>query len=307
MVYKSSKLFFGFLYLLFGTMVPINVKGGDFPNHIVERLTQVKPITADKIGLPERVLIKEGNLTLSENSKFWFLNSEEFNLTVEKETGLMCSLKSLNPTELYLLPPTKNGLVIYVWNKQYKDYLEPGWLDWFGLFNNLVESSVIKGTEEGKKHIQLNCLLKMDNKIYQDWADVKVYYTLFEERLDLRIEVNYKNTDISGFEIGIGHGYERTPWLRQLYPGESGNHLYAFPIDTDPESVKTYRDISWDCLSKVEDPIWLNFGPGQSAQVACKARLRYYDTLNDTTSAATGTKDCPLSILHFPMGIRAHN
>lgn len=276
------------------------------PAHVYQRLRRSPDNIKSEEQFPKKTLYRKGKLTLAENKKFWFLNSDEYVLTVEKETGLIHSLKSLCPDEIYLLPPTQQGLVIYMWNDQYKDYVQSGWLDWVGVFNRLIKNSVKTGRKEGQDYIQLKCILEMDNEVYRDYAQVNLIYTLFEDRLDISAAINYKKTDVSGFQIGIGHIYDKNKWVRHLYPLDQYGLIGVFPIDTDEKSIERYRQASWDSRNTVEDPIGLKYGGGK-AHIVATAKLSYYEALWDRTprmyDPEAGSEDFPQGRVNQPYGI----
>mgnify|MGYP001615102575 FL=1 len=88
----------------------VKEKDKDIPEHVFRKLMNVHQGAETGIGLPKGILLKTGDLKLSENNHFWFLESKDIILTIEKDSGMVHSIKSLNPSPMDILPPTKNGL-----------------------------------------------------------------------------------------------------------------------------------------------------------------------------------------------------
>ena len=170
------------------------------PDHLIMKINRM-PEARSQAKLPEKPLKSIGELKLYKDDKYWYLTSKESLLIIEESTGMIYNLKSMIPAELDILPPTQGGLVIYIWNDQYEDYIQSGWLDWVGVFNKVLTYSTKISKKDGDKYIQFNCILGLDNELYSDLVQAELSYTLFEDRLNVKVKINYLKNDISGFQI----------------------------------------------------------------------------------------------------------
>ena len=264
-------------------------------------LADVQSRKMPEIGKPEKKLLSQDTLSISENNNYLFMESGELSAIVEKKSGLLHQLISNEPRPYNILPPTTNGLVAYMYNSQFKNWLTPDFLDWFGVFNQLTAYKAGKGDEGKGCFIKLDCEVGLDNLTYRNYAKLLLTYKLFSDYLHVTAKIEYLMNDPSEYEIHVGHGYDKDLWVRQLVPTESCYTILTLPVDTsDEQKVKEFQEISWDSVNKITDPTWAHFG-GEKPRLVDRIQMRYYDAMWEVTPG--GRPDWPSAILRYPIAV----
>lgn len=254
-----------------------------------------------EVGIPKKKLIDEKGLSIKENDNYLFMESGVLSVVVEKETGLLHRLVSAKPVPYDILPPTANGLVVYMYNSQFKNWMNPDFLDWFGIFNKLASYKIDKGKEGKDDFISLDCNIELDNAVYKNYARLLLIYKLFSDRMHVSAKIEYLMNDPSEYEIHVGHGYDKSLWTRQIIPTEAAYTILTMPVDaSEEEKVKEFQRGSWDSVNKITDSTWAHFG-GESPRLVDKIQLRYYDAMWEVTPG--GKPEWPSVILRYPVAV----
>ena len=152
---------------------------------------------------------KKEDISLESGAKdYWYLKSNELEISVEKDSGLICNLKSLRPIPMDVSPYTKNGLTIYMDNKDEK---------MVDFANLLKESSISEGEMDGKRYVRLNCSIDFSESSHRSLAQAEVVYTLYEDYLNTKVTINYKKTDSHAYQFGVRLPFNPKDWLQQFY------------------------------------------------------------------------------------------
>jgi hypothetical protein len=157
----------------------------------------------------QKAVLNEGEISVKENKNFWFMDSPAWKVNVEKDSGIFSRIVNTEPEALDILPLTGNGLVVYAWNKDKR---------WFSFFNKLEGGNMTKGRENNQPFVRFSGKVNLEDKVAQEMAELRITYTVWDDRLDIQAVVNYLKDDPSSYEFGLLQAYEPEQWDRQLVP-----------------------------------------------------------------------------------------
>jgi len=210
---------------------------------ILIRLKNVREIKMPKVTAGKKLAGSE-ELKLSEDNNYWFLKSKEFEVVIEKSTGSIHHLKSLKPTPLDLLPPTSNGLIIYVWNKD---------KGWFSIADKLIKSEYLTSKEHC---LRLELTLGLD-KNYPQIGPVKLTYMLFPDKFTVTIKIEYLQDDPLQYEIGVAQILKEDGWKKQVFPHGRFKGLWSMNMFRYYDAL---NDTTKDQLGREPEKVLLPYG-----------------------------------------------
>jgi hypothetical protein len=230
--------------LLAGMMLiaPVAEAGQPIPAEIYDRARsfQRRRIRPERL-LRTKTVKQVSGVSLGENANCWMLKGNELIAAIDKETGLISALTSLQPRRLHLLTPTKNGLLCYLWNR------DQGVFD---VANRVVSHSVRQGKLEGQPYLELSANLAFAEQSVNSAVSVKAIYRMFADRLNVCFRLDYLRTDPSQWEAGVFQAYAPRQWQRQVFV-EVGCVTRA--LKPREKALERYFDFPRDATAETPD------------------------------------------------------
>lgn len=178
-------------------------------------------------------LSAESSPLVREDARHWYLTSSQLEVTIQKINGLVSRITSLTPSRFDLLPPTPNGLDVYVYDAGRK-------------FKERVDSLKKVVVRRGENFVELTCTVELGTKqVYPNCriGDGQITYRLYDDRLDVNVKIKSARTSYADNRVIISQAYDRSGWRRQLYPGLNGT-ITALPVNK--AGTFRYYDALWD-------------------------------------------------------------
>ena len=149
---------------------PAEAEDGGVPRDIYSRARafQRRRIPPARFGRT-RLVREVPGVSLRENDEFWVLKGRELIAAVDKKTGLISALTSLQPCRRHLLAPTRNGLLCYLWNRSRSE---------FDIANKLTGHAIQRGRREGQPYLGLSVNLAFSQPVAADAVGVKATYRM---------------------------------------------------------------------------------------------------------------------------------
>jgi hypothetical protein len=174
---------------------------------------------------------------LKESEQYLEMASPEYRMVVEKPTGILRKIESLQPAAIDLIDGESEGLVIYVTDKD-KD------ITWkAGLANGSIKSE--HGIDNRGNLVRVSLPLGFGDDRVDNVFDAVSTYTLYDGQVNLKVRFTYKKTDPGSWEIGIKQQCKLSDWQYQIYTGYYENR-YAIADSKICGGILQYGDCADD-------------------------------------------------------------
>ncbi len=150
------------------------------------------------------------NLPRENNELFFYVANENFEAWISRETGLLTELVSLQPEPMVIQPAGWNSMQLYLES-------EAAGVD--GDFNIVTDF-------DSPDEKTLVFLLTSDDPAVAALADVVLTYTFNDDRLDVKAEYIFKESDPNAFKFGLRNVFRADEWESAIYT--------TFPISAIP-------------------------------------------------------------------------
>jgi hypothetical protein len=217
---------------------------GAVPRDIYSRARafQRRRIPPERFGRT-RLVREVAGVSLRENDEFWVLKGRELIATIDKKTGLISAITSLQPRRRDLLAPTRNGLLCYLWNRSRSE---------FDIANKLTGHAIQRGRREGQPYLGLSVNLAFSQPFAADAVGVKATYRMSADRLDICFHLDYLRTNPDQWEAGVFQAYDPRPWQRQIVV-EVGRTTRA--LKPREKALERYADFPSDATAAAPDAL----------------------------------------------------
>lgn len=148
------------------------------------------------------------NPNLNEN---WVLRSSSVEVVIGKTDGMINKLVSYDPAPLSVLP-RGNAMKVYLKYPDQHSGLGTVYADRV-ISSRVDQDSVVQ--KNGKQG--LTCKIAFSDLFVTKCAEAMVTYTLEDDLLRIRVEVEGKSDYLGVPEVGMGQGYDSRQWQRHCY------------------------------------------------------------------------------------------
>jgi len=188
-----------------------------------------------------RLVEQVPGVSLRENASFWLLRGRELVAVIDKATGLISAIISLRPRRAYLLAPTRNGLLCYLWNR------DQARLD---IANRVEGHSARGGKWQGRPYVALSTNLAFSQPFASSAARVGATYRMLSDRLDICLRLEYLRSDSSPWEAGVCQAYDPRQWQRQIFVDVARTTRALRPQE---KAIQRYSDVPDDATGEAPD------------------------------------------------------
>jgi hypothetical protein len=172
--------------------------------------------------------------TIDESENYWRLHNQEFDIYVEKAAGSVNRVVGLQPSELEIMPLTRQGLVLYAWNKD---------ANWWTLFDVVKSVEVEPAVEDGSPCVTLTLSLAPSDHAAQGKFEAKARWIVCRDYVVSRVQIESLEQNSDTYEFAYLQAYEAGSWEKQITTHHMGEHYVRAP---ETRAVHRYQDELWD-------------------------------------------------------------